>query len=82
MYLKIIFENYCLEVIRYLLYVYNTKMYYNVRLYENRIELEFYAYDKGYVYVHQIYLNDDYIPSPDTLALKIYNKLIEKEVSE
>lgn len=79
MYIKTIVENYCLKTIQYLLFVYMIKMYYKVRIYKDRIELEFYTCDEVCVYVSMIYLTDDYIPNPDVLACKIYTKLMERE---
>lgn len=82
MYIKTILEKYCFKTLQYLLFVYNAKLYYKIRTYENKVEFEFYTYDLTFVYVLEVYLKDDYIPDPDVLALKIYNKLIEKEVAE
>lgn len=75
MYIKNIVENYCLKTIQYLLFVYNIKMYYKVRIYKNRIELDFYSWDKAFVYESIFYLTDEYIPEPDVLALRIYSRL-------
>lgn len=77
MYLTTIIENYCLNTIKLLLDVYDIKLLYKLKRWDNKIEIAFYSYDLLFVYTLVICFNDDYIPNPDVLAFRIYSKFNE-----
>ena len=82
MYLTTIIENYCLNTIKLLLDVYDIKLLYKLKRWDNKIEIVFYSSDLLLVYTLVIWFNDDYIPDPDVLAFRIYTKFNEKRSEE
>lgn len=79
MYLTTIIEKYCLNTIKLLLDVYDIKLLYKLKRWDNKIEIAFYSSELLFVYTLIISFNDDYIPNPDVLAFRIYSKFNEKK---